>query len=350
MKKQNFLYIAALVFFISGRLDAAQYTGSQTCFKCHENQYNTFIVSGHPYKLMKAEQAKFRPIPLPPGYNWDDISYVIGGAYKKSRYIDKQGYIITAAKDGSDLKTQYNLETGTWSFYHKGEKKPYTCGKCHTTGFKASGNQGDLPGIKGTWFAEGIQCEACHGPGSEHVKNGDKSKIQIDKSASACGKCHSRGKLDTIPSKKGFIRHHEQYNEILASPHKNISCVVCHDPHKRVQFSIKKTCENCHTTKSREFKNSIMQKAGVICIDCHLPRATKSAVAATDFEGDIRTHLFYINTDPQAKQFYEVMEGDKKKTYSNKYVTLDFACLNCHKNKSRKWAAKYTKNIHGYGK
>jgi len=48
---------------------------------------------------------------------------VIGGANKKARFIDLEGYIITSAKDGSEAKTQYNINDGSWSFYHKGEKK-----------------------------------------------------------------------------------------------------------------------------------------------------------------------------------------------------------------------------------
>ena len=67
------------------------YVGSQKCFSCHEDQYNDFVVSGHPYKLTKAKIAKNRPLPLPKGYDWSDISYVIGGVYKKARYIDGKG-------------------------------------------------------------------------------------------------------------------------------------------------------------------------------------------------------------------------------------------------------------------
>ena len=51
-------------------------------------------------------------------------------ANKKARFIGLDGYIITAAKDGSELKTQDNMQDGSWSFYHKGETKPYKCGPC----------------------------------------------------------------------------------------------------------------------------------------------------------------------------------------------------------------------------
>lgn len=350
MKQGMFLAIITVLSFYTATVFGAEYVGSQICFNCHEQQYNDHKVSGHPYKLQKSEDAKTWPLPLPKGYSWDDISYVIGGTYKKSRYIDKKGYIITAAKDGSDLKTQYNLETGTWSFYHKGEKKPYDCGRCHTTGYSMEGHQDGMEGMIGTWAAPGIQCEACHGPASEHVKTGDKSKIVVNRSSELCGQCHIRGAKDKIPAKKGYIRHHEQLNEILAGPHKAITCVTCHNPHKRAAFSIKTKCSNCHAAQAKAFYSSTMQQVGVQCVDCHMPKATKSAVAKARFEGDIRTHIFRISTDPVENMFYEEKTKGKKMTYAKGLVTLDFACLNCHKNKNLKWAAAKAKGIHGYGK
>jgi len=351
MKKAKVAVLITLaIIFWGGSTSAADYVGSDACFKCHPSQYNDFKVSGHPYKLSKAEDAIKRRLPLPAGYSWDDISYVIGGAYKKSRYIDKKGYIITAAKDGSDLKTQYNIETGTWSYYHKGEKKPYTCGKCHTTGFRKDGHQDGLEGLKGTWALPGVQCEACHGPGGDHVKSGNKKTIRIDRSSAACGKCHIRGSKDKIPAKKGFIRHHEQYNELLASPHKSLECVTCHNPHKRYTFSIKMECAQCHSKQAAAFTGSTMEQVGVTCVDCHMPRATKSAVAKGKYEGDIRTHLFRINAAADANMFYSEKVKGKKKTFAKGFVTADFACLNCHKNKDRKWAAKRAKGIHRFGK
>ena len=91
---------------------AADYIGSDKCFECHQEQYNYWQASGHPWKLRTADKARYAKLPLPPGYGWDDISYVIGGANWKARFINKEGYIITTAKNGSEAKTQYNLEDG----------------------------------------------------------------------------------------------------------------------------------------------------------------------------------------------------------------------------------------------
>lgn len=357
------LFTLVLSIGLTGLSRAGDYVGSEACFKCHPDQYNDFRVSGHPYKIQKAETAKYWPLPLPKGYNWDDISYVIGGATKKARYMDKKGYIITSAKDGSELKTQYNLADGTWSFYEKGKKKPYDCGECHTTGYKKEGKQDGLEGIVGTWEAPGIQCEACHGPGSDHIKSGDKAKIKVDKASSACGKCHIRGTKEKIPAGKGFIQHHEQYNEMLAGHHKGLDCVTCHNPHKKAEFSIKKDCSSCHSKQLADYKGTAMEAVGVSCVDCHMPKATKSAVSKGKYEGDIKTHTFKINIDPMAEMFYKEPKLDKEgkpvidkdgkpemNEFARGFVTLDFACLNCHKNKDIKWAAEKAKKIHTYGK
>ncbi|MDI6763220.1 MAG: hypothetical protein QME83_09360 [Thermodesulfobacteriota bacterium] len=59
---------------------------------------------------------------------------------------------------------------------------------------------------------------------------------------------------------------------------------------------------------------------------------------------DLANYLFKINTDPNAKQFTD----DKK--FSHGYITLAFACLNCHADRNASWAAQYAKGIHKLGK
>lgn len=326
--------------------DAAHYVGSDQCFKCHTEQFNDWQASGHPWKLRKAEKARYSKLPLPPGYTWDDISYVIGGATKKARFVNQEGYVITTAKDGSEAKTQYNIEDGSWSFYHKGEKKPYKCGPCHMTGYNKAGNQDGRPGMIGTWPEDGIGCEECHGPGSDHAQKPSKKNIKIDASAKSCGKCHQRGGINSKPpAKGGFVRHHEQINELLAGSHKDMSCMDCHDPHKRAILS-KDNCAECHDGIAASYAKTTHAKAGKKCFSCHMPMASKSAIKKNKYVGDVRTHIFKINTDPKASMFATVEKDGKKSSYAKGFVTLDFACLGCHMSKEMKWAAKNAKKIH----
>jgi hypothetical protein len=67
-----------------------------------------------------------------------------------------------------------------------GEEKNAACLACHVTGYGKGGFVDDAatPGLKGT------TCEACHGPGADHM--GDKSKITRVPPASTCGACHQQ--------------------------------------------------------------------------------------------------------------------------------------------------------------
>jgi hypothetical protein len=339
------VFLLALPLAVS----AQDYAGSEFCIDCHAENYNLWKVSGHPYKLMKAEEARNRPIPLPEGYEWDDITYVIGGYEWKSRYLGTDGYILTTHfdEDGNEVDglTQYNNETGEWVDYHAGEMKPYDCGRCHTTGWVAdetpddpTDNQDGLEGIHGTFEFGGVHCEECHGPGMT---------MEIDDSSEACGRCHIRDDPTTIPASGGFIRHHEQYNEFLASPHdESFTCVSCHNPHKKSEFSIKVDCRDCHGGIAASYAGTTMDDYDVDCIDCHMPEASKSAVAHGPYQGDIQTHLFRINTDPNAEMFtpdgaFVLLDEDGEGA-----VTLDYACKQCHQYSSTETLAKYAENFH----
>ncbi len=301
-------------------------------------------------------------MPLPTGYGWDDISYVIGGYKWKARYIDNDGFIVTG---GADSTTQYNMMTGRWVPYHAGEVKEYDCGRCHTTGWVAATSEltdgaadgadisdRALLGIAGTFVFGGIQCENCHGPAADHVAGSGTPKPTVDETAAFCGNCHVRGESDTIPASGGFIRHHEQYNEYLASPHDFLDCVDCHDPHARAEFSIKEgaTCADCHSGDATEFTGSTMEQVGVTCTDCHMPMATKSAEALGDHQGDVMTHLFKINTDATASMFNDDGSLVELDAEGKGAVTLDFACLQCHQNQDMAWAAAAADGIHSLGK
>lgn len=340
------LWIAGLLLLPVSWAGANDYVGSEKCFSCHADQFNDWQASGHPWKLRKMEKARYAKLPLPPGYSWDDVSYVIGGANKKARYIDKKGYIITAAKDGSEAKTQYNLQDASWSFYHKGEKKPYKCGPCHMTAYSPEGHQDNLEGMIGTWAEDGIGCEECHGPGGTHLQKQTAESITINRDPELCGKCHQRGGIGPQPpAKKGFIKHHEQINELKAGVHKDLSCIDCHDPHKRA-IQAKVDCAECHEDVAAAFAKDIHGKQGTRCIECHMPKASKSAISVASYIGDVRTHIFKINTDPNASMFETKEAGGKKKTYARGFVTLDYVCLSCHGARDKVWAAKYAKEFH----
>jgi len=339
---------------------AAKYVGSEQCEPCHGEIHADFVNSGHPYKLNNATDAQqpgYYPFGdlegPPPNYSWSDVSHVIGGFRWKARFIDQQGYIITGAD--ANATTQWNLPTNDdpepeWVGYHAGEQnKEYDCGPCHMTAYNSAGHQLDLPGMIGTWAFDGVQCEECHGPGEFHVGQPQDFGMKIDRSNEQCGKCHIRGEVSSIPASGGFIRHHEQWNEMFASKHASIQCVTCHDPHKGLHelnpdraAAIQGNCEACHFTETAAYEESGLphHDLNVDCIDCHMPKAAKSARAVADYVGDVRSHLFGINTDPDAPMFSE--DGGT----ALGYLTLEYTCLQCHSSKDKAWAAGKTALVH----
>ncbi len=325
----------------------AGYAGSETCAACHTKIYDTFRTTGHPVKLRTAAEARAAGLPKPDYVGWDDILFVIGGFRWKVRYVDLEGYIITESADGKvSGRNQFNIETSAWVNYSAGQKKfAYDCGECHTTGYVPIGNQLRKPGLVGTWAFNSIQCEACHGRGALHARSPSKANIRIDRSPALCGSCHRRGTdMGVIPASGGFIEHREQYQEMLQSPHKGLTCVTCHDPHRRAR-QLKATCSSCHTRTADAYRGSRHQRAGVSCTGCHTPDIVRNAIVKGRWEGDAPTHLVRINADPAASMF----SADGRQVVGGA-VTLEFACLRCHSDRNKAWAAGSAKGVHTLGK
>lgn len=326
--------------------NGATYIGDAVCSGCHKDIYDTYMKSGHPWKLNKVvdgqpPQYPFTKISQPPqGYTWNDILYVIGGYNWKARFVNKEGYIITdePGKSGNaEYLNQWNFanqllgKSAGWVTYKSGvEKLPYDCGSCHTTGYDPN-VVNELPGIVGTWAQEGIRCEECHGPGSLHASNPRGFAMRVNRDPEECGKCHRRDAVEAVDAKGGFIEHHEQYEELYQGKHVTLTCVTCHDPHKGVvqlrqagEPTTRTQCQNCHFKQAQYQKNAKHMAMNLACVECHMPRIIKSAWGdAAKFQGDIRTHLMAI--DPtQIGQFSE--DG----SVALSQIGLDYACRHCH--------------------
>ncbi|UCG51190.1 MAG: hypothetical protein JSW58_13470, partial [Candidatus Latescibacterota bacterium] len=244
------------------------------------------------------------------------------------------GKVYTGPDKQYNLRLDDPLQAGFVRYdTDEDDVKDYTCGECHTTGYSPGGNQDGKPGLIGTWAFNGIQCEECHGRGGAHANNPEGVRMTVDRSNALCGKCHIRGAVNEIPASGGFIRHHQQWNEMFRTKHSTLQCVTCHDPHMGLNplnperhLAIRIRCETCHFKEAASLEASILPHftQGVDCTDCHMPLAAKSAAAIGTYEGDIHSHLWRINTDPNAAMF----TPDGKK--ANGYLTLEFSCKQCH--------------------
>jgi hypothetical protein len=331
----------------SGSLFAQEYVGAEYCAQCHPldaseaDNYADWRTSGHRFILQEGEFAQHRPLPLPAGRHWDDISFVVGGHATKALYLDQDGKIITSATDRDGLPVdgmnQYNLLTGEWSDYHPGEDKPYDCGRCHTTGYSERGSMPGLPGTVGNWVFPGVECEVCHGPGNT---------MAVDQSAEACGTCHKHPNTDGIEAADGFIRSEGQYSEHVAGAHAELACVSCHNPHKDANVGIKNTCEDCHSDIAASYAKTLKGQARVACVECHMPFATLSGQQLAPFKGDRRTHIFNIDTNPFGNMFSADGNFVNLDANGKAAVTLDFACQRCHGGHSLNVLSVFAKGFH----
>jgi len=108
-----------------------------------------------------------------------------------------------------------------------------------------------------TYVAEGVSCEACHGPGnSAHPP----AEVPVLSDEEYCGTCH--------PTTLGEVRlsGHSTLNEIR--------CVDCHDPHSQeVLFeNPNDMCKDCHEEdlgKMEAALSDLHLQENIACATCH---------------------------------------------------------------------------------
>ena len=351
----------------------AAYVGSAACRACHPTTAETARVHAHAHALtqVQGQPPEYPPegeragVPRPPdGKTWNDVSYVISGYLHGAFFVDQDGFVATDGVAGTN--TQWNLDfpaNGTRAGFveylpDQTTPKPYdyeTCFRCHTTGPEPQDpndprSQDGRPGILGTWVEPNVQCEVCHGPGSNHAPNPAARDIFVDSTPQTCGLCHTGADApDLIAAADGFLNGNTQYAQLVASGgHSEFNCTVCHDPHASITYDrdrgLRNDCTACHTDVNMAFHDGAVFEFGdhletVNCQSCHMPLAglsTSTAPAALvgpDARvGDVRAHIFRINTEDTDASAMFTADGSavRRDSQGRAAVTVDFVCLRCH--------------------
>ncbi|MBI2506099.1 MAG: T9SS type A sorting domain-containing protein [Candidatus Latescibacteria bacterium] len=206
-----------------------------------------------------------------------------------------------------------------------------------------------------------IQCENCHGPGSEH--QGDPTKISTSLAAGDCGSCHDslnqhwrnaewrnslHAKAVRSPSGPtrtacvvchtagGFIERVDKdldiydptySTQVTNTAYTEITCSACHDPHNAEnpgQLRIMDDVELVDGTVVRE------GGAGKLCMQCHKSRrGPKTQVA-----GYLKNKSGRI--DPHENSQADVLTGTNGVDYgldfrkSTHLYAVEDACATCH--------------------
>src|SRR5438270_2749673 len=179
----------------------------------------------------------------------------------------------------SAKKPQTDNQSHSGTAYRPTDRSLYvgsdTCKTCHEEEFRSFDRgphwKTELMKNRGP---EWQGCEACHGPGKEHVDSGgDVSKIISFKKLSAaegsrrCHDCHEFG-----AEHSNFPRSQHLLN--------NVGCTDCHSAHKaHVQQALLKQsqpqlCYGCHLEIKPEFSKPVHHRVNeglMACSNCHNP-------------------------------------------------------------------------------
>lgn len=188
------------------------------------------------------------------------------------------------------------------------------CFACHTTASSANAKLNLADAVPG------VQCEACHGPGKDHVeanRSGQIAKarqaifnpatLSTTSSIDFCGSCH-RTMMDVVmrePEPGAMTVRFQPYRLQESrcwetTKDARLACTECHDPHLplvRDTLSYDQKCLTCHSSKSdaRHLSGSawtatpkICPKATTNCVTCHMPKIEVPEMHSTFVDHYIR--------------------------------------------------------------
>jgi DmsE family decaheme c-type cytochrome len=189
------------------------------------------------------------------------------------------------------------------------------------------------------WAGEVRDCEACHGPGADHMEEGDGSNIlalraEGGREASApCAGCHKTGPTWDW--------------EVSAHAEADVSCTSCHEMHGQEPHAAllrekePKLCYGCHLEQKAKFRlpsHHPLREGQVSCTSCHDehgPAHAASRVGEGSRELCLSCHTQYRG--PFIFEHSPVEEGCGTCHESHGAVAdhllrqnEPFLCLNCH--------------------
>jgi hypothetical protein len=180
------------------------------------------------------------------------------------------------------------------------------CFACHTTASTINDK------FDRARMITGINCEACHGPGLNHVvaeQTGQEiglifnpAKLSPIDAADFCGACHTTWWDVKLAGLVGMANIRAQPYRLEKSRcwgkkgDARLTCVACHDPHQQLVRdlgSYDKNCLSCHlaATSSKPSPDHPAPACKVStkdCASCHMPRFDDSAMHYTFTDHDIR--------------------------------------------------------------
>ncbi len=346
------------------QVDSVAYVGQETCGICHPGQHARYPhtgmgrsfgpatrdrsdadFTGHPVVRDADRDLAYRPFwrgdslvvaefRVRDGdtvhYREETVDHVIGsGHHTNSHLIERNGYLFQAPVTYYTQEGRWDLAPGFGGGFSSRFDRPIQreCITCH------NGLPDPVPGSLNAYAAipAGIDCERCHGPGAEHVRQKlagrlvdtavaidytivHPGKLPLDAQLDLCQRCHLQGVavlrdgaswFDFRPGDRitehwdvflpdfgaavpgaesadagGFLMA-SQAERLRESPcftaTGGFGCITCHNPHVTVRETpralFNRPCHSCHGG-GEDCGLAVAERAASAndCSSCHMPR------------------------------------------------------------------------------
>ena len=320
------IFMCTTAVFVKEALSVEhEYIGSDKCAVCHAGIAKIHAVGDHAQTLRRVEQISelLKQVPL----SFHDSQHQVD--YRLERASgEKVGIDLVASKEGRSerLHLIWGMGAGRKGITFIGRDKTGRYGESRvswyqrirlldiTTGAEFSKPKGADEALAG-WLdsserqrcfgchvtrqsevipeeieqaSAGIQCERCHGPGSEHVQVvgsgkevgdsiGNPGKLKPAEQLRFCGRCHREpsSNFGQIMTDKATIRFPAQrlvLSRCYDESEGRLKCTTCHDPHDNLPKSMAAydpKCLSCHAGKSAIGNPCHVSKKD--CVSCHMP-------------------------------------------------------------------------------
>lgn len=379
----------------------SRFLGDNQCKECHLGEYREWQGSHHDKAMQKADSISVLA-------NFEDTVFSSQGV--TSKFFKKNGgyYVNTEGPDGKYheykieytfgvtplqqyivafpdgkyqcLRTAWDSEEGKWFDLYPDFKIVHSewlhwsrgamnwntmCSDCHSTNVRKNYNS-EIETYDTKYALINVSCEACHGPGKEHVEQARRlgenyvskgllkmtSSVNPKELVDQCARCHMRREqLSTFYNFQGTMLDH-YFPQLIEQPlyhpdgqildedyvygsfvqskmySNGVACNNCHNSHSlKLRFEGNALCTQCHNVSkynSQRHHFHEMGTDGALCINCHMPGK------------------YYMGNDFRRDHSFRVPRPD----LSVKYGTPN-ACVTCHKDKNNEWADEKFKELFG---
>ena len=296
---------------------AAIFVGSQVCRPCHVAIFDSyaqtpmarssgraeplpnadFTAAGHRYKV-SGNRLSFDG-------GASSIDYFIGSNTAGRTWLRAwEGYLF-------ELPVTWYAQKKLWDASPGYEREPYvrlnravepSCLLCHSSRVRpvlgTQNRYGDPP-----FLENGVSCERCHGPGSEHVRDPaaarmvNPAQLDAERRDSVCSQCHLSGEArierpgrrmvefqagERLADYATYLVWKGGRQDLKVTSHVEklatsacrtaagnlLSCLTCHAPHTNADKS-QAACLSCHTGAHLQQADRRQQR----CTSCHMPKA-----------------------------------------------------------------------------